>query len=82
MLKLVMVSKFSTNEYSEMVLIYGECGRHVRAAQRLYRQRFPGGPHPSRLVIEEKTVKLFKETGIVTLNSRSGRTASATRRGY
>ena len=72
MFKLVMMSKFSTNEYYEMVLIYGECGRQVRAAQRLYRQRFPGGPHPSNQAIE-KTMKWFRETGSVTHKSCIGR---------
>ena len=72
MLKLVMMSKFSTNEYCGMVLIYGECGRHARAAQRLYHQRFPGGPYHSRQVVE-KTVKEFWETGSVTMKSRFGR---------
>ena len=52
-----------------MVLIYGECGRQARAAQRLYRQRFPGGPHPSRQVIK-KTIKGFRTTGSETHESR------------
>ena len=33
MLKLIVMSKFFTNEYCEMVLIYGECGRQAKAAQ-------------------------------------------------
>ena len=37
MLKLVMMSKFPTNEYCEMVLIYGECRHQARAVQHLYR---------------------------------------------
>ena len=52
MLKLVMILKFSTNEYCEMVSIYNECGRQARAAERLYRQSFPRGLHPSRQVIK------------------------------
>lgn len=72
MLKLVIMSTFSTNEYCEMVLIYGECGRQARAAQRLYQERFPGKPHPSWQVIV-KTVKRFRETGSVTYRPRPGR---------
>ena len=44
---------------------------HLATQQRLYRQCFPGGPHPSRQVIE-KTVKRFRETGSVTHKSRIG----------
>ena len=72
MLKLVIMSKFSTNEYCEMVLISGEYGRQARAAQRLYRQRFLVGPHPSRQVIG-KEKKRFRETGSVTHKYRTGR---------
>ena len=67
-----MILKFSTNEYCEMVLIYDEYGRQSRAAQRLYRQRFPGRPHFSRQVIE-KTMKRYRETGSVTHKSRISR---------
>ena len=55
-----------------MVLIYGECGRLARVAQRVYRQRFPGGPHPSRQDIE-KAVKRLRETDCMTHKSRIGR---------
>ena len=55
-----------------MVLIYDEYGRQSRAAQRLYRQRFPGRPHFSRQVIE-KTMKRYRETGSVTHKSRISR---------
>ena len=55
-----------------MILVYSECGRQARAAQRLYNQRFPGVPHPSRQVFE-KTVKRFREMGSMTYKSWIGR---------
>ncbi|KAL3287926.1 hypothetical protein HHI36_002382 [Cryptolaemus montrouzieri] len=32
---------YSAQEYSDMHLIYGECGCNASAAARLYRERFP-----------------------------------------
>ena len=52
-----------------MILIYGECGRQTRVAQRLYRQSSPEEPHLSRQVIE-KTMKRFRETDSVTYKSQ------------
>ena len=69
MLKLVIISKFSNIEYCQMVLFYAECGRQARAAQRLYRQHFPGGPHPSRQGHRKDSGK-----SIVTHKNRRGRT--------
>ncbi|GBM26571.1 hypothetical protein AVEN_1175-1 [Araneus ventricosus] len=63
---------FSKNEYCEMILLYGECGRKARLAARLYQQRFPAGPHPSHITILE-VVKRKRETGCVTSRPRSVR---------
>jgi hypothetical protein len=38
---------FSSEEYTEMLIIYGESGRNANAAERLYRERFPNRLHPS-----------------------------------
>ena len=46
-LKVITMERFSKAEYCEMVLFYGECGRNVQSAARLYRERFLAGPHPS-----------------------------------
>ncbi|GBO12559.1 hypothetical protein AVEN_13980-1 [Araneus ventricosus] len=62
-LKLRVMSKFGINEYYEMLLIYGECGRKAKAAARLYRERFPEGPHPTRHTIL-KVAKTFKGDGL------------------
>jgi hypothetical protein len=38
-------------ETSEMLIIYGECGRNAREATRVYAQRFPNGNHPDHKTI-------------------------------
>ncbi|GBL98928.1 hypothetical protein AVEN_165743-1 [Araneus ventricosus] len=65
MLKLWVMAKFGINEYCEMFLIYGECGSKAKSAARLYRERFPEGPHPTRQTIL-KVVKRLRETGCMT----------------
>ncbi|GBN97264.1 hypothetical protein AVEN_75113-1 [Araneus ventricosus] len=65
--KLRVMAKFGINEYCEMLLIYGECGRKAKSAARLYGERFPEGSHPTRQTIL-KVVKRSGETGCV--NSR------------
>ncbi|GBM96080.1 hypothetical protein AVEN_138620-1 [Araneus ventricosus] len=69
MLKLRVMAKFDINEYCEMLLIYGECGRKAKSAAKLYRERFPEGPHPTRQTIL-KVVKRLRETGYVTSRPR------------
>ncbi|GBN06083.1 hypothetical protein AVEN_240164-1 [Araneus ventricosus] len=64
-LKLRVMTKFGIKEYCEMLLIYGECGRKAKSAARLYRERFPEGPHPTWQTIL-KVVKRLRETGRVT----------------
>ncbi|GBO21998.1 hypothetical protein AVEN_272441-1 [Araneus ventricosus] len=63
-LKLRVMAKSGINEYCEMLLIYGECGRQAKSAARLYRERFPEGPHPMQTIL--KVVKRLRETGYVT----------------
>ena len=84
MLKLVMMSKFSTDVYCEKVLIYGECRHQARAAQRLYRQRFPRGA-TSFKAGHRKNNEPIQGDGqcdpqISNRQAKKGRTASATRR--
>ncbi|GBL72802.1 hypothetical protein AVEN_128011-1 [Araneus ventricosus] len=50
-LKLRVMAKFGINEYCEILFIYGECGRKAKSSARLYRERFPEGPHPTRQTI-------------------------------
>ncbi|GBM49839.1 hypothetical protein AVEN_191242-1 [Araneus ventricosus] len=52
-----------------MLLIYGECGRKAKSAERLYRERFPEGSHPTLQTIL-KVVKRLRETGCVTSRPR------------
>ncbi|GBN78816.1 hypothetical protein AVEN_250055-1 [Araneus ventricosus] len=62
------MAKFGITEYCEM-LIYGESGRKAKSPARLYRERFPEGPHPTRQTIL-KVVKRLRETGCVTSRPR------------
>ncbi|GBM90568.1 hypothetical protein AVEN_144755-1 [Araneus ventricosus] len=68
-LKLRVMVKFGINEYCEMLLIYGECVRKAKSAARLYRERFPEGPHPTQQAIL-KVVKRLRETGCLTSRPR------------
>ncbi|GBM44745.1 hypothetical protein AVEN_83873-1 [Araneus ventricosus] len=68
-LKLRVLAKFGINEYCEMLLIYGECGRKVKSAARLYRESFPEGPHATHQTIL-KVVKRLRGTGCVTSRPR------------
>ncbi|GBL54128.1 hypothetical protein AVEN_163849-1 [Araneus ventricosus] len=52
-----------------MLLIYGVCGHKAKSAVRLYRERFPEGPHPTRPTIL-KVVKRLRETGCLTCRPR------------
>ncbi|GBM16500.1 hypothetical protein AVEN_148888-1 [Araneus ventricosus] len=79
MLKLWVMAKFGINEYCEMLLIYGECGRKSKSDARLYRERFPESPHPTRQTIL-KVVKRLRETGCVTSRPRVRRPHNVGRR--
>ncbi|GBL89966.1 hypothetical protein AVEN_178378-1 [Araneus ventricosus] len=68
-LKLRVMAKFGIIEYCEMLLIYSECGRKAKSAARLYRERFPEGPHPTQQNILE-VVKRLREMGCVTSRPR------------
>ncbi|GBM85566.1 hypothetical protein AVEN_43009-1 [Araneus ventricosus] len=68
-LKLRIMAKFGINEYCDMLLIYGECGRKAKSAANLYRERFPEGRHPTRQIIL-KVVKRLRETECVTSRPR------------
>ena len=42
-----MMVEYTFEEYTEMLIIYGEAGRNGRAAQRMYHERFRIAPsHP------------------------------------
>ncbi|GBM85500.1 hypothetical protein AVEN_167648-1 [Araneus ventricosus] len=68
-LKLRVMAKFGINEYCEILLIYGECGRKAKSAASLYRERFTESPHPTRQTIL-KVVKRLSEADCVTSRPR------------
>ncbi|GBM11694.1 hypothetical protein AVEN_72696-1 [Araneus ventricosus] len=68
-LKLRIMAKFCINDYCEMLLTCGEYGHKAKSAARLYRERFPEGPYPTRQTIL-KVVKRLRETGCVTSRHR------------
>lgn len=54
--------EYTFEEYTEMLIIYGEAGRNGRAAQRLYHERFPHRPTPSHNIFVRIQQRL-RETG-------------------
>ncbi|GBM41796.1 hypothetical protein AVEN_92014-1 [Araneus ventricosus] len=70
-LKLRVMAKFGINEYCETLLIYGEYGRKAKSATRLYRERFPEGPHPTRQTNFKSCKKRLRETDFVTSRPRN-----------
>ncbi|GBN04493.1 hypothetical protein AVEN_85866-1 [Araneus ventricosus] len=52
--------KFGINEYCEILLIYVECGRKAKSAERLYRECFPDGLTQQTIL---KVVKRLREMG-------------------
>jgi hypothetical protein len=54
---------YNSDEYAEMVIMYGECGRNAKRAQQMYRERFPDRrPHPSNMCIT-RAVNRLRRTG-------------------
>jgi hypothetical protein len=60
---------FSSEEYTEMLIIYGESGRNANAAARLYRERFPNRLHPSSNVIL-RLINRVRSSGSVVPNRK------------
>lgn len=61
---------FNTNEYTEMVLLYGEFHRNKREAAKQYAIKFPNANHPSASTISNVVTRL-RETGSVLNRKRS-----------
>ena len=57
-----MMVEYTFEEYTEMLIIYGEAGRNGRAAQRMYHERFPHRPTPSHTIFVRIQQRL-RETG-------------------
>ncbi|KAJ3638646.1 hypothetical protein MTP99_001993 [Tenebrio molitor] len=60
---------FSSEEYTEMPITYGESGRNANAAERLYRERFPNRLHPSSNVIL-RLINRVRNSGSVVPNRK------------
>lgn len=62
------MAQFSTQEYTDMVIMYGVAGESARAAARLYAERFPKRErHPDSNVIL-RCIHRLRETGSVLPN--------------
>ncbi|GBM12277.1 hypothetical protein AVEN_155279-1 [Araneus ventricosus] len=73
------MAKFGIDEYREMLLIYVECGCKAKSSARLYRERFPEGPHPTRQTIL-KVLELLREPCCVISRPRFRRPRNVGRR--
>jgi hypothetical protein len=60
---------FSSEEYTEMLIIYGESGINANAAERLYRECFPNRLHPSSNVIL-RLIDRVRNSGSVVPNRK------------
>ena len=60
---------FSSEEFCEMLIIYGESGRNSKAAERLYRERFPNRRHPTSTVFL-RLVNRARTTGSLLPNRK------------
>lgn len=49
---------YNSNEYVDMLIVYGECRRNSREAANLYRERFPERHHPSHTTFNRVEAKL------------------------
>ncbi|PSN34170.1 hypothetical protein C0J52_23211 [Blattella germanica] len=54
--------EYTFEEYTEMLIIYGEAGRNGRAEQRMYHERFLHRPTPSHTILVRIQQRL-RETG-------------------
>lgn len=73
-----MPSFFEFHEYVDMLLIFGECRKSGRAAERLYRERFPNRRCPDHKTFSS-TVKILCETGSLPCKQKlKSRTKHAT----
>jgi hypothetical protein len=58
---------YSAADYVEMLIIFGECGRNVREAARIFSDRFPDRPSPDHKTIL-RVLARAQETGKVLPN--------------
>jgi len=59
--------KFTSQEYTDMIVIYGIAGENTRMAVRIYAERFPGRVHPTKKTIL-RVVQRLRETGCLMHN--------------
>ena len=66
------MAEYTSDEYTDMIIMYGEAGRNAALAARLYAQEFPDRErHPSHQVIM-RCVQRCRETGSVLQARRDG----------
>jgi hypothetical protein len=58
---------YSTREYHDMIVIFGECRERAALAAEQYAIRYPNRRHPNRNTIRDASVRL-RETGCVLPN--------------
>lgn len=74
-----MPRRYSNQEYLDMIKLLVVCNNNARAAERLYRHRFPTRRHPDHKTISAVEVRLL-ETGCLAPNMRhAGRPRQLTR---
>lgn len=65
------MASFSFEEYADIMMAYGAAGGVARAAQRIYRERFPNRRLPGRRVFQD-TYRRIRERGNLSNNEPRG----------
>ena len=71
----VLPAMFTNDEYTDMLLLYGETGHNAAAARRLYGERYPMRRLPSERVFTRTVARLrIDGTFSVTISKREAST--------
>ncbi|EZA46652.1 hypothetical protein X777_03909 [Ooceraea biroi] len=62
--------RYTTEEYTNMIVAYGLAGENARLVARIYAERFPGRAYYPTLCTIFRTVQQLRETGCLVHNTR------------
>ncbi|EFN66889.1 hypothetical protein EAG_00283, partial [Camponotus floridanus] len=60
---------YSSEEYCEMIILYGECMRNAEATARAYAENFPNRRHPDGNVIR-RLINRTRNSGVLARQRR------------
>lgn len=71
------MADYSNEDYSEMIIIYGECNRNAEETAREYSRRFPTKQHPSPRFVRRLVNRLRSTGSCIPQRGRHGHHQSA-----